>query len=192
MLGLVNTAVHNTAQMELVPPLFFTKYPEPGILSGLTSRLLILQIAPVHEEKWSTFAFLCRIHNHPKISPGALCSQLEVDIWSQYPAIVPQVGDIIVTLVEEWANEWLADVHTDVDVEKRLEGMVEEVAWGNVMWFAICGWQAHGNHGRAFNVDFFMCIQCRLLVDSVLGTNAEQHTSYHLISLPTHAHPSLR
>jgi hypothetical protein len=37
--------------------------------------------------------------------------------------------------VDEWENEWLADVRTDEDVEKRLEGMVEEIAWGSVMWF---------------------------------------------------------
>ena len=188
MLGLANAAVHNAAQTELVPPSFFTKHSEPGILSGLTSRLSILRIAPVHEEKRPTFAFLRRVRDHPKLSPGVLCSQLEVDVRNRYPAVVPQAGDTIVTLVEEWANEWLADVHTDADVEKRLEGMVEEVAWGNVMWFAIRGWQARGDRGRAFNADFFMCVWCRPLSS---GANAEQRTSCHLISLLTHARPSL-
>ena len=157
MLGLANAAVHPADQTELVPPSFFTKHPEPGILSGLTSRLSILRIAPVHEEKRPTFAFLRRIRDHPKLSPGALCSQLEVsDVRDRYPAVVPRAGETIVALVEEWANEWLGDVHTDAEVEKRLEGMVEEVVWGNVMWFAIRGWQARGDHGRVFNADFFM------------------------------------
>jgi hypothetical protein len=150
-----------------------------------------LRIVPVHEEKRPTFAFLRRIRDHPKLSPGALCSQLELGVRYRYPAVVPEAGDTIVALVDEWANEWLADVRTDEDVEKRLEGMVEEVVWGNVMWFALRGWQARGGHGRMFNADFFMCVQFQPLLNP-FGANAEQCASRHVSSLLTHARPSFR
>lgn len=118
-----------------------------------------MRVAPVLGEKRPTFAFLRRIRDHPKFSPDALRPQLEVGRRERYPAILPKVGDSIVALVEEWVNEWLADARTDADIEKRLEGMVEEVTWGNVIWFAIGGWQARGDSGRTFNADFFMWVE---------------------------------
>ncbi|KAI9459257.1 hypothetical protein BJY52DRAFT_1267314 [Lactarius psammicola] len=154
--GLANTAVHPAVQTELVPPSFFSKPPEPGILSGLTSKLSLLRTAPVHGEKRPTFAFLRRIRDHPKFSPEALHSELEKPRQHRYRAVVPKAADSVVALVEEWANEWLVDARTDVDIERRLEGMVEEVTWGNVIWFAVRGWQARGDSGRTFNADFFL------------------------------------
>ena len=155
---MANTAVHGASQTELVPPSFFSKIPEPGILAGLTSKLSILGITSVPGEKRPTFAFLRRIRDHPKLTPVALWPQLELDTRSRYSAIVPEAGGSVVALVEEWANAWLADARTDTDVEKCLEGMVEEIAWGNVIWFALRGWQARGDSGRTFNADFFMCV----------------------------------
>ena len=32
---------------------------------------------------------------------------------------------------------------------KRLEGMVEEVVWGNVIWFGVGGWHAGGTSGSS-------------------------------------------
>jgi hypothetical protein len=117
-----------------------------------------MRLAPAYGEKRPTFAFLRRIRDHPKLSPSALCSKLEVDLGSRYSVTVSEAGDTIVALVEEWADEWLAGARNDAEVEKRLEGMVEEVAFGNVIWFALRGWQTRGDHGRAFNADFFMCV----------------------------------
>jgi hypothetical protein len=123
---LANTAVHGASQTELVPPSFFSKLPEPGILAGLTSKLSFMRLAPAYGEKRPTFAFLRRIRDHPKLSPSALCSKLEVDLGSRYSVTVSEAGDTIVALVEEWADEWLAGARNDAEVEKRLEGMVEE------------------------------------------------------------------
>ena len=188
---MASAAVHGGEQTDLVPPSFFSKLPGPGIFSGLTSRLSLLRIAPVHEEKRPTFSFLRRIRDHPKLSPDALFSQTEVGLRQRYPAVVSKAGDSIVALVEEWVNEWLVDAQTDADVEKRLEGMVEEVTWGNVIWFAVGGWQARGDeHGRTFNADFFVWVQLRLFFNSV-GANAEQCTSCHVVGLLTHTRPSL-
>ena len=145
-----------------MPPSFFSKLPEPGIISGLTSKLSIFRVAPVHEEKRPTFAFIRRIRDHPKLSPDALRSELEKE--RRYPVVVPKTGDTIVALVQEWANWWLEDAHTDTDVEKRLEGMVEEVTCGNVIWFATRGWQTRGN--RKFNADFMVCVPLQSFVNS--------------------------
>jgi hypothetical protein len=151
------------------------------------SRLSLMGIAPVYGEKRPTFTFLRRIRDHPKLSPDALRSQLEMG----YPAVVSKAGDSIVALVEEWVNEWLVDARTDADVEKRLEGMVEEVTWGNVIWFAVGGWQARGDdRGRTFNADFFVWVQLQLFLNSTRA-NAEQCTSCHVLSLLTHPRSSL-
>jgi hypothetical protein len=80
----------------------------------------------------------------------------------RYRTVLPVVGDSIAALVEEWADEWLTDSQTDADVEQRLEGMVEEVAWGTVIWFAVRGWQTRGDSGRALNADFFVYVQSHL------------------------------
>jgi len=107
------------------------------------------------EEKRPTFAFLRRIRDHPKFSPSSLARSLGE---SQYEKIVTNDGDTITKLVDEWAKEWLEDTHGDEEIEKRLEGMVEEVVWGNVIWFGVGGWRARGTSGRPFNADFFVCV----------------------------------
>ncbi|KAI9447320.1 hypothetical protein F5148DRAFT_1292298 [Russula earlei] len=152
--GLACTAVHKAEQTELVPPSFFAKLSEPGILAGLASKLSISRtVAPALEEKRPTFAFLRRIRDHPKFTPSSL--NLPSD-ESQYTVVVTNVGDTLTLLVNEWADEWLGDTQTDADVEKRLEGMVEEVVWGNVIWFGVGGWHTRGDSGRPINADFFI------------------------------------
>jgi hypothetical protein len=182
-IGLAITAVHRADQPELVPPSFFSERNESGILSGLTSRL---SLPSVYVEKRPTFAFLRRIRDHPKLSQDALRSQLEVEMQLRHRAVVPKAGDTIAALVEEWANEWLADARTDADIEKRLEGMVEEVAWGNAIWFSVRGWQTRGDRGRAFNADFVVWVQLQVFLNSA-GTNAEQRTPCHILNLLTDA-----
>jgi hypothetical protein len=155
-LGLACTAIHNTAQTDLVPPSFFTKLPEHGIIAGLTAKLSITRsLGSSLEEKRPTFAFLRRIRDHPKFSPSSFPRSLDEN---QYQKVVTDHGETITKLVDEWAKEWLEDARGDEEVEKRLQGMVEEVAWGNVIWFGVGGWQARGTSGRPFNADFFVCV----------------------------------
>ncbi|KAH9051498.1 hypothetical protein EDB87DRAFT_821189 [Lactarius vividus] len=181
--GLANTAVHPAAQTELVPPSFFSRVLESGILSGLTSRLSLLRIDPVYGDKRPTFAFLRRIRDHTKLSLDALHLQLEEPRQYRYQAVVPKAGDSIVELVEQWANEWLADARTDADIEKRLEGMVEEVTWGNVIWFAVGGWQARGDQGRTFNADFFIAHLVTSAVFLLTLVLPSDHSPYPLVPL---------
>jgi hypothetical protein len=184
--GLAITAVHRADQPELVPPSFFSKLNESWILSGLTSRL---SLPRDYVEKRPTFAFLRRIRDHPKLSQDALRSQLEVEMQLRHRAVVPKAGDTIAALVEEWANEWLIDARTDADIEKRLEGMVEEIAWGNAIWYSVRGWQTRGDRGRAFNADFVVWVQLQVFLNSA-GANAEQRTSCHILNLLTDIYPS--
>ena len=139
-----------------MPPSFFAKPAGPGILAGLTSKLSISLANPVGlEEKRPTFAFLRRIRDHPKFTGALPGNSAEED---KYDAVVTKEGDTLTKLVSEWADEWLEGTHGDADVEKRLEGMVEEVVWGNAIWFGVGGWHARGNAGRSYNADFFMCV----------------------------------
>jgi hypothetical protein len=150
--GLAMTAVHKAEQTELVPPSFFAK--PAGILAGLTSRLSISLASPVSlEEKRPNFALLRRIRDHPKFTEASLGHPLEED---KYATIVAKEGNTLTKLVSEWADEWLEDTHGDADVEKRLEGMAEEVVWSNAIWFGVGGWHARGNVDRTFNADFFI------------------------------------
>src|SRR5712672_1731242 len=154
--GLACAAVHKAEQTDLVPPSFFANLPEQGILASLTSRLSISRITALTlEEKRPKFSFLRRIRDHPKFTPSALGSSLGE---GHYASLVESVGDTITSLVSEWAEEWLEDTRGDADVEKRLEGMVEEVVWSNAIWFGVGGWHARGDTGRTFNADFFMCV----------------------------------
>jgi len=174
--GLACAAVHKAEQTDLVPPSFFANLPEQGILASLTSRLSISRITALTlEEKRPKFSFLRRIRDHPKFTPSALGSSLGE---GHYASLVESVGDTITSLVSEWAEEWLGDTRSDADVEKRLEGMVEEVVWGNVIWFGVGGWHARGDTGRPFNADFFVCV--RPFICIVPGANSE--TSAHLVT----------
>jgi hypothetical protein len=124
------------------------------------------------EEKRPNFAFLRRIRDHPKLTEASLGQTLEED---KYAAIVTKEGDTLTKLVSEWADEWLEDTQGDADVEKRLEGMVEEVVWSNVIWFGVGGWHARGNSGRTFNADFFMWVLLFLDVISILNPLNSAH-----------------
>jgi hypothetical protein len=150
-LGLACTAVHKGEQTELVPPSFFAT--GPGIVASLMSRLSVSRDRTTDpEEKRPTFAFLRRIRDHPKFKLGHSSEE------NQYSAIVTNEGDTLTELVTEWADEWLEGTHGDADIEKRLEGMVEEVVWGNVIWFGVGGWHARGDSGRPYNADFFVYV----------------------------------
>ena len=166
-------AVHKAEQTELVPPSFFDKPAGSGILAGLTSRLSISLATPTSlEEKRPNFAFLRRIRDHPKFTLASLGHSLEED---RYTYCVTKEGDTVTKLVNEWADEWLEDTHGDADVEKRLEGMVEEVVWSNVIWFGVGGWHARGDTGRTFNSDFFVCVLLFLHAISVLNPLNSAH-----------------
>jgi Questin oxidase-like len=80
---------------------------------------------------------------------------------------VTNKGDTLTKLVSEWADEWLEDTCDDADIEKRLEGMVEEVVWGYVIWFGPGGWHTRGDSGRPFNADFIVYVLFFLHVISV-------------------------
>jgi Questin oxidase-like len=178
MLGLATTAVHKADQTELVPPSFFANQAGPSILAGLTSKLSISGVTTATlEEKRPTFALLRRIRDHPKFA-------LDPPGHSSYYDIVTNEGDTLTELVSDWADEWLEDTRGDADIEKRLEGMVEEVVWGIVIWFGLGGWHARGDNGRPFNADFYVCVLFFLRVISVL-TPHSSHLATSLIFLLT-------
>jgi hypothetical protein len=114
-------------------------------------------------EKRPTFAFHRRIRDDP-----AFHVELPSKDIQRYPAVVKAAGKAIRNLVQEWAREWLAGTCTDVDAEVRLRGMLEEVIWGNVIWYGVGGWASRGS--RALNADFFLCVPPWLLYPSISVT----------------------
>jgi Questin oxidase-like len=134
-----------------VPPSYFTKHTGSGILAGLTYKLPISGVTTATlEEKRPTFALLRRIRDHPKFALGSG--------HSLYSDIVTNKGDTLTELVNDWADEWLEDTRDHADIEKRLEGMVEEVVWGIVIWFGPGGWNARGESSHPFNANLYVCV----------------------------------
>ncbi|KAI0300669.1 hypothetical protein B0F90DRAFT_1668214 [Multifurca ochricompacta] len=75
----------------------------------------------------------------------------------QYSATLKGVGPAVKALVREWEEDWLQGALCDADVEMRLVGMVEEVIWGNVIWFGVGGWTLRDeNAGKAIDADFYV------------------------------------
>lgn len=152
--GLAQAAVHKVIQSELVPPSYFATSAASELLSNLTSGLSLaasdsnLVLPP---EKRPTFAFHRRIRDDP-----AFRVELPSALMQRYPAAVKAAGSAIHNLVQEWTREWLAGTRSDADAEVRLRGMVEEVIWGNVVWYGVGGWASRGDSGRAMNADFFL------------------------------------
>jgi hypothetical protein len=106
-------------------------------------------------EKRPTFAFHRRIRDDP-----AFRVELPSDFTQLYLTAMKAVGGTIHNLIQEWTAEWLAVTQSDGDKEVRLRGMLEEVIWGNVIWYGVGGWatRARGDSRRAMNADFFLCV----------------------------------
>jgi len=156
--GLAQTAVHKADQTEVIPPSYFATSVAigNGPLSGFMSTLSLAAPSSDHvllPEKRPTFAFHRRIRDDP-----AFRVELPSKITQWYLTTVKAVGGAIHNLVQEWTAEWLAGTRSDAEAEVRLRGMVEEVVWGNVIWYGVGGWATRGDSGRAMNADFFLCV----------------------------------
>lgn len=156
--GLAQTAVHKAEQTEVIPPSYFATSADTGSgsLSSFMSTLSLATPGGNHvllPEKRPTFAFHRRIHDDP-----AFRVELPSQFMRWYITAMKAVGGAIHNLVQEWTAEWLAGTRSDADAEVRLKGMVEEVIWGNVIWYGVGGWVTRGDSGRAMNADFFLCV----------------------------------
>ncbi|KAF8259805.1 hypothetical protein EI94DRAFT_1706802 [Lactarius quietus] len=156
--GLAQAAVHGTDQTELIPPSYFTKPETDTTSADLSDSMRHLEISGSSTsqfasapEKRPTFAFHRRILDDP-----AFTVELPSSAVLHYETVVKTAGSAIHDLVRGWTEEWLAGVGTRADAEVRLKGMVEEVVWGNVIWYVIGGWASRGTEGRGFNADFFV------------------------------------
>ena len=155
---MAQAAVHETDQTELIPPSYFTGSSTDVELSNAMRHLEIAgsgTSAPAPTKR-PTFAFHRRIRDDPAFAAIELPSSPML----QYAAVVKSSGRAIHGIIREWTEEWLAGVgmRGGPDAEARLKGMVEEVVWGNVIWYGIGGWASRGSDGRGFNADFLMCV----------------------------------
>ena len=141
-------------------------------------------------ERRPTFAFHRRIRDDP-----AFKIEIPDDHQQWYPAAMKEVGNAIYCLVQEWTKEWLSGAHSDAVAEVRLKAMVEEVIWGNVIWYGVGGWASRGDDGRVTNADFFLSVPSSYILsittDVAVAFNTAKCTPRHLIHLPTKA-PSQR
>ncbi len=142
-------------------------------------------------EKRPTFAF------HRRIRDAAFSVEFPSDPLLQYAAVVKSVGGAIHELVQEWTEEWLEGVGArgGVGAEARLKGMVEEVVWGNVIWYGIGGWASRGTNGRGMNADFFkyaLLCSVRTVERRLTLSLPTQRAPRHLRPLPAEARPQGR
>jgi len=181
--GLAQTAVHQVDQAELVPPSYFSTPAASGLLTSFmslspeastcTSNLLPLP------EKRPTFAFHRRIRDDPAFSVELPSTDSARQWYQRYRAVVKAVGSSVHNLVQEWTAEWLAGTRSDLDAEVRLKDMVEEVIWGNVIWYGVGGWASRGDSGREMNADFLLYV-LPLDLFVLLLTSLHKCTSRHL------------
>ncbi|KAF8260911.1 hypothetical protein EI94DRAFT_1705947 [Lactarius quietus] len=175
--GLAQAAVHEANQIEVIPPSHFVSPAIDTELSNLMHRLEIADSgtsAPAPEKR-PTFSFHRRIRDDP-----AFAVELPSSLFLHYTAVMKSAGSAIHDLVREWSEEWLAGVGTRADAEARLKGMVEEVVWGNVIWYGIGGWATRGTEGRGFNADFFMWVH------PSLRCSTDQWLTIYLSSIRAH------
>ena len=102
---------------------------------------------------------LYQVRDHPKFANDEIGAPGEEQ--RQYPAVLKNAGDTINVLTNKWCESWLEGTRNDADIEKRLEGMVEEVIWSVVICFGIGGWQLR-DEGQPLRADFSMCVHCRV------------------------------
>ena len=153
--------MHEADQAELIPPSCFAGSTKDAADADISNRIHRLEIADYSTtrsgstpEKRPIFAFHRYIRDHPDL----FTFELPKSPLQYFTAMVKSIGGAIHDLVQEWTGEWLAgvDARGGADAEARLAGMVEEVVWGNMIWYGIGGWESRGTDGRGFNADFFL------------------------------------
>ncbi|TFY61421.1 hypothetical protein EVG20_g7066 [Dentipellis fragilis] len=157
--GLAMTAVHPPFQTPIVPYSLFSSHPDftaapsASLLKRLASLTVTSKSAPSTPLK-PTFSLHQRILADPSLTAGVA---IDVSSPKKYEDLIEHSGDRLHELVTEWYEKWLEGATTNEEVESRLEAMVEEVIWGNVMWFGVGGWAGPGKKdGQNINADFYM------------------------------------
>ncbi|KAH9015316.1 hypothetical protein EDB84DRAFT_1679947 [Lactarius hengduanensis] len=123
----------------------------------------------------------------------AFSVELPSDPLLQYGAVVKRISGAIYNLIWEWTEEWLDGVgaHGGPGTEARLRGMVEEVVWGNVIWYGIGGWASRGTSNCGMNANFFkyaLLYSVRTVKRRLTLALPTQRT-HHLGPLPAEAYP---
>ncbi|KAI0262047.1 hypothetical protein BC834DRAFT_845236 [Gloeopeniophorella convolvens] len=155
--GLAQAAIHGAEiHAKLVPSSYFTK--AGGGISELLSRLTssLSLSASTNGKKTSERRPTFEFHRRVSEDPAFNFKLAEKEVFPRFVAVVQTASDSINSLVQEWTAQWLADTHSDAEAEKRLQGMVEEVTIGNVLWYGVGGWASRGDSGRVTNTDFFL------------------------------------
>ncbi|KAA1473981.1 hypothetical protein DENSPDRAFT_823618 [Dentipellis sp. KUC8613] len=157
--GLAMTAVHPPFQTPIVPYSLFSSHPDfttapsASLLKRLAALTVTSKSAPSTPPK-PTFSLHQRILADPSLAAGVA---IDASNPKKYEDLIERSGDRLHALVTEWYGKWLEGATTNEEVESRLEAMVEEIVWGNVMWFGVGGWAGPGKKdGQNINADFYM------------------------------------
>lgn len=151
-IGLAQAAIHPAHQTELVPySLWSSSGSGDSLLGKLASALSISGAPSSTPTPRPTFAFHRTILEDTSLA--AATAAINAMDLGFYEKAVAAVGDAITKHVTQWYDTWLAGANTDAELEKRLEGMVEEVIVGNTLWYGVGGWDFRGEN--PINADFF-------------------------------------
>ncbi|KAI0262054.1 hypothetical protein BC834DRAFT_407294 [Gloeopeniophorella convolvens] len=147
--GLAQAAVHPPHQTALVP---YSLFQAPA--GDVLGKIKAASSAEPAADKKINFSLLGRIRDDPAFSPATL-GLVHGNGLGEYAAVLKGAGASVTVLIREWTEEWLKGAKDGAEIEKRLEGMLEEIIWSNVIWYGVRGWGARGDAGRVFNADFF-------------------------------------
>ncbi|TFY73975.1 hypothetical protein EWM64_g10037 [Hericium alpestre] len=157
--GLAMTAVHITHQTTFVPYSLFSSHMEflTAPITSLLNRLASLTLT--HGGKSfsvpkPTFSIYQRILDEPAFEKAVPPTEDK-----KYEYVVDHQGNTVHKLVTDWYHSWLEGAKSNEDVEARLEAMVEEVVWGQVILYGVAGLAGPGiKPGRDINADFFLYV----------------------------------
>lgn len=171
--------MHQAEHTPLVPPSLFSA-TDSSKLSGKLASSLTISTSPQaatskpdlngsdttngiksREQLRPTFRVLQHLLTDPTISTS-VTAIAQMDPHKRFMYILEHCSQRIHELVSEWYDGWLEGVDAtggslsekEKEVEGRLEAMVEEVIFVQVLIFGVSGW-AWRETGEAMNADFF-------------------------------------
>ena len=143
--GLAHTAIHPARQGSLLPPEFFTS-PDPLFRGSFSSK--------PSASRPAFLSLLADLLADPRLSGETLNLPHDAEeLGLTYRAILKtEAGAVVRELTNKWYDAWIVGVGEE-ELEKRIEGMVEDVLVTCALMYGISGYAAKGD--KKFNADFF-------------------------------------
>ncbi|KAI0312660.1 hypothetical protein OF83DRAFT_1144947 [Amylostereum chailletii] len=148
--GLAQTAIHVAHQTELIPPILFMSGTP---LVGLSKLNLDAIASKAKGSRPPFFSLHQALFDDDALSHTAL--MISPEGIPDYRNVLKSAGDKIFEHANVWYDSWLTGITDIEEIESRIEHMVEEIIFGNLLWYGASGWAHRKTEERKLNADFF-------------------------------------